>query len=112
VKIHDAVATLGLPSGRGVAISIPNWSVVPAAASFGDPNRLRRLTESYNEIAHQEAEARRFVWVDITAVSTSGSQSPGWISSDQLHPGDVQYAAWAEAIWEAVREQWTAAAAI
>jgi hypothetical protein len=36
--------------------------------------------------------------------------SPGWISSDQLHPGDVQYAAWADVIWDAVRESWTSAA--
>jgi hypothetical protein len=31
--IYDAVAALDLPSGRAVAISIPNWSVVPAAAA-------------------------------------------------------------------------------
>jgi hypothetical protein len=46
--------------------------------------------------------------VDITAVSRSGLGSPGWISSDQLHSGDAQYAAWAEVIWDAVREPWTA----
>ena len=108
VSIYDAVATLAPGAGRVVGISIPNWSVVPAAATFGDPNRLRRLTDTFNGIAQQQAEARGFTWVDITSVSTSKLGSPGWISSDQLHPGDTQYAAWAEVIWESVREPWTA----
>ena len=110
-KIYDTVAGLGLATGRVVAISIPNWSVVPAAATFGDPGRLRRVTNDYNSLAQQEAGTRGFSWVDITSVSTSGHGSPGWISSDQLHPSDPQYAAWADVIWESVREPWIAAVA-
>jgi acyl-CoA thioesterase-1 len=110
MKIYQSVAELKLAAGRVIAISIPNWSVVPAAATFGNPAGIRELTETFNEIARKEAEARGFKWVDITAVSTSGLGAPGWISSDQLHPGDPQYAAWADVIWEAVREPWTAAA--
>jgi lysophospholipase L1-like esterase len=108
VLIYDAVAGLRLGPGAVAAISIPNWSVVPAAATFGDPDRLRRLTDSFNGIAQQEAKARGFRWVDITAVSTSGLELPGWISSDQLHPGDIQYAAWADVIWGALRDTWIA----
>jgi len=110
VDIYDAVASLELESGRSVAISIPNWSVVPAAATFGDPSRLHRVTDNYNALAKQEADTRHFTWVDITSVSTSRQGSPGWVSSDRLHPGDIQYAAWAKVIWDAVREAWTAAA--
>jgi len=111
VEIYDAVASLGLAPGLVVAISIPNWSVVPAAATFGDAGRLRRLTDDYNGLAQEEAKAHGISWIDITSVSISGRGSPGWISSDQLHPGDIQYAAWADVIWDAVRERWTAAAA-
>lgn len=110
VQINDEVAALALGTGRVVAISIPNWSVTPAAATFGDPDQLRGLTETFNRIALREAEARGFTWVDITTASVSGLGSLGWISSDQLHPGDSQYLAWAEVIWESVRESWTAAA--
>lgn len=109
VRIYDAVAALALSAGRAVAISIPNWSVVPAAADFGDRARLHRLTDTFNAIACEEAERRGFTWVDISEVSTSGSGTPGWISSDQLHPGDAQYAAWADVIWKAVAGPWTAA---
>lgn len=108
--IYDRVATLQLEPGRVVAISIPDWSVVPAAANFGDPGRLRRLTDDFNGCAQREAQKRGFMWVDITSVSTSRHESPGWISSDELHPGDIQYAAWADVIWEAVRGPWTDAA--
>jgi acyl-CoA thioesterase I len=110
-KIYDAVVGLELATGRVVGISIPNWSVVPAAATFGDPGRLRRMTDDYNTLAQQEARTRGFSWIDITSVSTSAQGSPGWISSDQLHPGDPQYAAWADLIWESVREPWIAAGA-
>jgi len=108
--IYDALAALELAPGQVVTISIPNWSVVPAASGFGDPGRLRHLTDDFNGLAHAEAGKRGFVWIDITAVSTSGLGNPGWISSDQLHPGDIQYAAWANVIWGEVREAWTVAA--
>jgi acyl-CoA thioesterase I len=111
VEIYDAIASQGLQSGHVVAIAIPNWSVVPAAATFGEPGPLRTLTDSFNGIAQEEAEGRGFTWIDITAVSTSALGSSGWISADQLHPGDIQYAAWADVIWEVVREAWTAAGA-
>ncbi len=107
VEIYDAVAGLQLHLGRAVTVSIPNWSVVPAARHFGDPIRIRVLTDQFNAIALEEAEKRNFTWVDITAMSTSAVGSPGWIAADDLHPGDTQYAAWAEVIWSAVREDWS-----
>jgi acyl-CoA thioesterase I len=106
VTIYDRVAELGLPAGRVIAISIPNWSVVPAAREFGEPDRIRYLTDVFNDIAREEATARHFAWVDITAASISGLGSPGWIAADGLHPGDSQYAAWAEVIWYSVRTAW------
>jgi lysophospholipase L1-like esterase len=106
-RIYDAVAGLELPAGSAIAISIPNWSVVPAARDFGDPERLRRLTDDFNSIARLEAESRSFTWVDITEVSTSRAEAPGWVSADRLHPGDSQYAAWADVIWGAVKARWT-----
>jgi lysophospholipase L1-like esterase len=106
VTIYDEVATLDLLPGRVLAISIPNWSVVPAARDYGDPEEIRHLTDTFNDIAQEEAAARSFKWVDITAASISGLGTAGWISSDGLHPGDRQYAAWAEVIWHGIRQGW------
>jgi lysophospholipase L1-like esterase len=104
VLIYDEVGTRKAAGGRVFAISLPNWSVVPAARQFGDPEQIRELTDTFNDIAHEEATARGFGWIDITAASISGLGTPGWISSDGLHPGDAQYAAWAEVIWHAIKE--------
>jgi acyl-CoA thioesterase I len=103
VRIYDAVSTQMEPEGRAFAVSIPNWSVVPAAREYGDPEQIRDLTDTFNDIARDEATARGFGWIDITAASISGLGTPGWISSDGLHPGDRQYAAWAEVIWHGIK---------
>jgi lysophospholipase L1-like esterase len=102
-QIYDEVAKEKAPDGRVFAVSIPNWSVVPAAREYGDPERIRDLTDAFNDIAREEATTRRFGWIDITAASISGLGTPGWISSDGLHPGDNQYAAWAEVIWHVIK---------
>jgi lysophospholipase L1-like esterase len=104
VRIYDEVGKGKAPDGRVFAVSIPNWSVVPAAREYGDPEEIRDLTDAFNDIASAEASARGFGWIDITAASLSGLGTPDWIASDGLHPGDDQYAAWAEVIWHSVRE--------
>jgi lysophospholipase L1-like esterase len=104
VRIYDEVGKEKATDGRVFAVSIPNWSVVPAAREYGDPEQIRHLTDAFNDVAREEAMARGFGWIDITAASISGLGSPGWISADGLHPGDRQYAAWAEVIWYSVRE--------
>ena len=105
VTIYDEVAAQKPPDGRVFAVSLPNWSVVPAARQFGDPEEIRDLTDTFNDIAREEAEKHGFKWIDITAASLSGLGKVGWIASDGLHPGDSQYAAWAQVIWHAVRER-------
>jgi lysophospholipase L1-like esterase len=97
-QIYDAV------EGRSViAVSIPNWSYVPAAGGFGGKERVERLTQIFNQVAEDEAAARGFTWVDIGEASTSGIGTKDWIAYDGLHPGDPQYAAWAEVIWNAMK---------
>jgi lysophospholipase L1-like esterase len=105
-RIYDAVAALQLSEGRAVAVSIPEWHYVPAAADFGGADHVERLTRIFNEVAREEADRRGFTWIDIGQASTSGIGTEGWIASDQLHPGDAQYAAWAETIWSTVRDSW------
>ncbi len=108
IQIYDRISELHLASGRVAAISIPNWSVVPAAAQYGEPRLIKAVTNDYNAIAREEALNRHFTWVDVTGVSTYRLGAPGWIAADDLHPGDVQYAAWAEVIWDYLRVSWTA----
>jgi lysophospholipase L1-like esterase len=109
VEIYEPIAALGLAPGHVIAISIPDWSIVPAARDYGNPEEIRSLTDAFNAAAGVEASKRAFTWVDISEVSRSGLESSGWISADNLHPGDVQYAAWADAIWIQAGESWSRA---
>jgi len=101
---HTSLRTIydELKDARVVAVSIPTWSYVPAAADFGGARHVDGLTGIFNAVAREEAETRGVAWVDIGPASTSRIGSRGWIASDQLHPGDTQYAAWAEVIWPVV----------
>lgn len=108
-QIYEEVAALRLPRGRVAAIAIPDWWYTPAASDFGGADHVKRLTNRFNEVAQKTALAYSFTWVDISEASTSKIGSPGWIASDDLHPGDAQYAAWADVIWESVQDSWTAA---
>jgi acyl-CoA thioesterase I len=102
-RIYDEVGKEKTADGRVFAVSIPNWSVVPAAREYGDPEHIRDLTDAFNDVANEEATKRGLGWIDITAASISGLGTPGWIASDGLHPADAQYAAWAEVIWHGIK---------
>jgi len=106
-QIYSEVASLELRPGSVAAISIPNWWYTPAAAQFGGGEQVRRLSESFNGVAEKLALAHAFIWIDIGKASVANIGAPGWVASDDLHPGDAQYAAWADAIWEAVRDSWS-----
>jgi lysophospholipase L1-like esterase len=108
-EIYDAIATLHLAPGRATAISIPDWSVVPAARDYGDPQQIHARTDAFNGAAREEASRRALTWVDITEVSRGGRGVDGWVSADHLHPGDAQYAAWADVIWDGICSAWTSA---
>jgi lysophospholipase L1-like esterase len=109
-QIYDEIASLELPQGRVAAVSIPDWWFTPAADEFGGADHIRPLTDSFNEVAEKTALGHGFEWVDIGNASTAKIGAPGWIAADELHPGDAQYAAWAEAIWESIGDSWMAAA--
>lgn len=106
--ILEAVARMGPPPRHTVVVSVPDWSVTPAARDYGRPPELRRRIEAVNGLAAREAAARGFLFADVTEVSRRPGRGEGWLSRDGLHPSDAQYAAWAEAIWAVVAESWVA----
>ena len=105
--IYAALSALGLSAGRVAAVSIPDFSYTPAAASFGGAATINAGLRRFNAVAAEEAAGAGFPLVDVFDVSRAGAGSPGWISDDDLHPGDAQYAAWAAAIWAALAPAWS-----
>src|SRR5207244_852434 len=89
------------------AIGIPDFSYAPAARQFGSKAGIAAGISEFNRVAVEEAGRVGFPFIDIFDVSRAGTDRPGWISDDQLHPGDAQYSAWAEAIWRGAGPAWT-----
>ena len=106
-QIYARVQALGLPPGRVVAISVPDFSVVPAAPNFGVPAEIRARIDRVNQVSVEEARPHGFDVVDLSELSRSGASRPGWISADGLHPGDAQYEAWSHMIWQQMASRWT-----
>jgi acyl-CoA thioesterase I len=108
--IYAFVHGFGLAPGCAIAISIPDFSIVPGAAPYGSPQHLGARIEAFNRIARPEAQAHGFQWIDVSDLSRSGLDRSDWIAEDQLHPADAQYRAWADFIWPRVEAAWTRAA--
>jgi lysophospholipase L1-like esterase len=99
-KIYDALDRFGLPAERVLAVSIPDFSAVPGAVSFGSPSDLRARIDAFNGVAQAEALSRGFQYVDVTTVSREDNHGDDWLASDHLHPGAAQHQAIADRIWE------------
>ena len=91
-----------------MAVSIPDYSFTRVGHASGRPEQIAAGLQRLNAIANAEALGRGFTWVDIFDVSRSQIASAGWTSSDGLHPGDIQYRAWADHIWAQVAVSWGA----
>jgi lysophospholipase L1-like esterase len=105
-QIYGAITQLGLPAERVVAISIPDFSPLPAAGPFGTPTHLRARIDAFNNVAKSEAASRGFRYADITSISRQGNPGDGWLADDGLHPGPAQHRAFADHIWQVVAPAW------
>jgi lysophospholipase L1-like esterase len=98
-QIYDALAGFALPATRVFAVSTPDFSALPGAASFGTPNDLRGRIDAFNLIARSEAATRDFHFADIGAISREDSRGRDWLAADGLHPGPAQHRAIADQLW-------------
>ncbi|GAC1479227.1 MAG: SGNH/GDSL hydrolase family protein [Candidatus Dormibacteria bacterium] len=106
-QIYTRVRALGLPLGRVLSLSVPDFSIVPAAPTFGKPAEIRSRIDGFNAVTAEEASAHGFDFIDLAPLSRAGASRAGWISADGLHPGDAQYEAWSQLIWQQVASRWT-----
>jgi acyl-CoA thioesterase I len=102
-EIYDALAGLGLPAARVLAVSTPDFSALPGAAPFGTARDLRMRVDAFNRISESEAAARGFHYADISAISREDSNGRDWLAADGLHPGPAQHRAIAAQLWTVLR---------
>jgi acyl-CoA thioesterase I len=97
VRILD---TLAVPSLRAriVTIAIPDYTVTPAGADYGDPVRRHDGIVANNATMARLATDRGIAFVDIFDLSLRARDDRSLVASDGLHPSGGQYTLWVERI--------------
>ena len=79
---------------RLVAIPQPDWSLSPAAESFGPPSAIHARIVEANAILQAETVAAGGTYVDLFPLMETQAKA-GMIARDGLHPSAPAYDAWA-----------------
>jgi acyl-CoA thioesterase I len=98
----------GLPPDRIVTIAIPDYTVTPAGADYGDPDDQHDGIVANNAIMARLAAARGIAFVDIFDISLLAADDRSLVASDGLHPSARQYERWVERLAPAVASLLTA----
>jgi len=96
-----------LPEARIVAITIPDYTVTPAGADYGDPGERRAAITAENAIMTDLAKQRGIAVVDIFDISQEAATDRSLVAPDGLHPSGAQYARWVERLAPVVARRLT-----
>lgn len=100
-KIISALEKTG---AQIIITNLPNFSSAPAASTSKREDVIRVLV-LFNKRIEQIAESHNLPLVDLYQISSAVIQShPDFFSTDGLHPSDVGYRFWAEAMWPMVEK--------
>jgi acyl-CoA thioesterase-1 len=95
VTILDALLAR-LPAERIVVVAIPEYTVTPQGANYGDPLVQRAAIQASNAAMERLAAAREIRYVDIYDISLEAEDDRSLVADDGLHPSGAQYARWVE----------------
>jgi lysophospholipase L1-like esterase len=95
VVILDALLER-LPAERIVVLAIPEYTVTPQGANYGDPPVQRAAIQASNATMERLVAQRGIAYVDIYDLSLRADVDRGLVADDGLHPSGAQYALWVE----------------
>jgi lysophospholipase L1-like esterase len=87
-----------LPRGRVVTVGIPDYTVTPRGADYGDRSEQSRAIAARNEIMAAMSAARGVRFVDVFDLSRRAASDRSLVAADGLHPSGTQYGLWVERI--------------
>jgi lysophospholipase L1-like esterase len=87
---------------RIVTIAVPDYTVTPAGADYGDPLRQHDGIVANNAIMARHAAARGIRYVDTFDLSLRAAHDRSLVAADGLHPSGSQYTLWVERLAPAV----------
>jgi lysophospholipase L1-like esterase len=93
-----------LPADRIVTVAIPDYTVTPAGADYGDPRAQHDGIVAANASMARLSGDRGIRFVDTFDLSLHAATDRTLVASDGLHPSGAQYALWVERIAPVVSE--------
>ena len=93
LAILEALLASLAPS-RIVAVTIPDYTVTPASADYGNPAARHAGIVANNSIMTRLAGDRGIAVVDIFDLSLRAAHERALVADDGLHPSGAQYALW------------------
>ncbi len=99
--LFRAILGAGVASNRIVALPQPEWSLSPAAASFGDPAQIGADIVAFNGILRDEARAAGALYVDLYPLMYKQAEAK-MLACDGLHPSASSHEQWATALYEQI----------
>jgi lysophospholipase L1-like esterase len=87
-----------LAANRIVVVAIPDYTVTPQGAAYGDPIEKAGSIRRANDALRQLAAARDIAWVDIHDLSRLAADDPTLVAADGLHPSGAQYRLWVDRV--------------
>ena len=85
-----------LPADRVVTVAVPDYTVTPAGADYGDPRQQHDGIVATNAVLERLAGDRGIAYVDIFDLSLGAAEDRTLVAADGLHPSGAQYALWVE----------------
>jgi acyl-CoA thioesterase-1 len=95
VTVLDALLERLAPE-RVVVVAIPEYTVTPQGANYGDPRVQRAGIQGNNAAMERLAAQRGIAYVDIYDLSLRAETDRSLVADDGLHPSGAQYALWVE----------------
>jgi lysophospholipase L1-like esterase len=90
------VLLASLAPGRIVTVAIPDYTVTPAGADYGDPAARHDAIVEHNAIMAKLSAERGIAYVDTFDISLRAETDRSLVADDGLHPSGAQYALWVE----------------
>ncbi len=87
-----------LAPARILTVSIPDYTVTPTGADYGDPGQQHDAIVAANDAMARLASERGIAHVDIFDLSLRAGHDRSLVADDGLHPSGAQYALWVQRI--------------
>ena len=85
-----------LPAHRIVTVAVPDYTVTPSGADYGDPRQQHDGIVANNAVMRRLSGERGIAFVDIFDISLGAADDRSLVADDGLHPSGEQYRLWVE----------------